>query len=155
MKIQSQQNQIDDLTSQNSALRADLKSAQSTNKTPAKTQTQTTTTTYKSSKGVEVALYKPATNARVSNPVAVLGEVPGSWSSEAQFPVILKDSTGRVIARATGQVLGDWMTDQLVPFSAKLVYSGAPTGTGTLVLERDNPSGMATNDDFVTIPIRF
>jgi len=108
-----------------------------------------------SQRGVKTIVYTPASNAKVGSPLAVVGEVPGTWSSEASFPVVLKDSSGNVIAKTTAQVLGDWMTDQLVPFSAKLTFTGSPTGNGTLILQKDNPSGISQNDDTVSIPIKF
>lgn len=110
---------------------------------------------YTSPKGVKVIIYEPANGATVSSPVGVIGRVPGNWSSEASFPVVLKDSTGKAVASGNATVLGNWQTTQLVPFSAKLTYSTSPTGSGTLVLEKDNPSGQTQNDDSVSIPVKF
>jgi uncharacterized protein YxeA len=123
-------------------------------------QTQTTTTTdsqsYTSKKGVKVKVYYPTNGATVTSPVAVVGEVPGNWSFEASFPIQLTDSKGTLVAKGTATLLGDWTTDKLVPFSAKLTFtSAAATGTGTLTLSKDNPSGIAANDDSVTIPIKL
>lgn len=112
---------------------------------------------YTSSKGVAVKVYTPASNAQLVSPVIVLGEVPGSWSFEAVFPVKILDGNGNLVARATAQLLGNWTTDQLVPFSVKIIYNtnAVARGNGTLVLENDNPSGLAANDDSVSIPIRL
>lgn len=77
---------------------------------------------YLSSKSVSILVYAPLKNATVTSPVAVIGEVPGNWSFEAQFPVQLKDSKGNIIARTSAHVLGSWQTDQFVPFSAQLTY---------------------------------
>lgn len=110
---------------------------------------------YTSDQGVAVVAYSPAKNAKISSPLAVIGEVPGSWSFEAQFPVRLKDSHGSVIAQATGHVLGNWQTSQLVPFSAQLIFAAAGPGSGTLILEKDNPSGLSQNADAVSIPVQW
>lgn len=110
---------------------------------------------YTSQKGVKIIVYTPAKDAKLTSPVGVVGKVPGNWSSEASFPIQIKDSSGKVVAQGTGQLLGDWMTDQLVPFSAKLTYSSAAPGNGTLVLQKDNPSGQASKDDFVSIPVQL
>lgn len=112
-------------------------------------------TTYVSAKGVSITLYRPDSNATVSSPLAVIGEVPGSWSFEASFPVQLLDGSGHLLARTSGHLLGNWMTGQPVPFSAQLTYTAKPSGDGSLVLLKDNPSGLAANDDSVTIPVRF
>jgi len=111
--------------------------------------------TYMSSKGVSIKVYAPASGTTLRNPLIVLGEVPGNWSFEASFPAILKDAKGNIIAQAPAQVLGIWTTNELVPFSLKLPYVPPASGDGTLVLQKDNPSGLAANDDSVTIPIKF
>lgn len=127
--------------------------------TPPNPQPQQTVTVgrYVSTKGVEVRVYAPEKDSTIASPVAVVGEVPGSWSFEASFPIRLVDSSGKVVAQSTAQVLGDWMTDQLVPFSAKLPYvaASAHSGSGSLILQKDNPSGRAANDDTVVIPVRL
>lgn len=112
---------------------------------------------YTSPKGVAIKVYTPASNAQMVSPVIVLGEVPGSWSFEAVFPVKLLDSDGNLVARATAQLLGSWTTDQLVPFYVKIIYNTntVARGNGTLVLQKDNPSGLAANDDSVSIPIKL
>lgn len=112
---------------------------------------------YTSPKGVAIKVYAPASNAQLVSPVIVLGEVPGSWSFEAVFPVKILDSNGNLVARGTAQLLGNWTTDQLVPFSVKLIYNTntVARGNGTLVLQKDNPSGLSANDDSVSIPIKL
>lgn len=117
--------------------------------------TQASGQTFTSKKGVKVLVYAPSQDAKVSSPLAIIGEIPGNWSNEASFPLSVKTSDGTVIASGTATVLGDWMTDALVPFSAKVTYTGAPKGSGVLVLQKDNPSGLSANDDTIEIPISF
>ncbi len=110
---------------------------------------------YKSGQGVSIQIFVPLSKAKVSSPLNVVGMVPGNWSFEAQFPVKLKDASGTVIASAPATLTGDWQTSSPVPFTASLVFAGQPTGTGTLVIQKDNPSGLAVNDDTVAIPVEF
>lgn len=110
---------------------------------------------YTSKKGVAIKVYTPASSSTVTSPVVVMGEVPGNWSFEASFPVKLLDAKGNVVVSAPAQLLGDWMTDKPVPFTVKLTFSNTPGGNGTLVLQKDNPSGIAANDDSVSIPINL
>jgi hypothetical protein len=142
-----QHQKVDNLNQQVSSLSSQL--------TSIKTQNQQPSYTYTSAKGVKIKIYTPASGATVVNPIAVVGEVPGNWSFEASFPVVLKDSTGNVIVQTPAQLLGDWETTQLVPFSVKLVFSGSESGSGTIVLQKDNPSGLSSNDDSISIPIKF
>lgn len=146
-KINSQDDQI-------SALSAQLKKAcQPTGQSSA--NPTCTDYTYTSSKNVSVSVFTPAKNATVTSPVAVVGEVPGNWSFEAQFPVQLKNSKGDTVAQATAHVLGNWQTTELVPFSVQLTYTTAESGSGTIVMQKDNPSGLPQNADSVSIPIKF
>lgn len=110
---------------------------------------------YTSSKGVVAKVYLPTRGTILKNPLIVLGEVPGSWSFEANFPVILKDSRGDVIAQAPAQLLGEWTTNELAPFSAVLPHASSVSGDGVLVLQRDNPSGLTENDDSIVIPVKY
>ncbi len=110
---------------------------------------------YKSDKGVNISVYTPLAGARASSPLHIVGQVPGNWSFEAQFPIELKDAGGKVIAQAPATLQGDWMTDAMFPFTATLEFSGTPSGVGTLVLHKDNPSGLPKNDDSLAIPVKF
>ncbi len=110
---------------------------------------------YRSTKSVEVTLYSPARDSKVATPLGIVGKVPGDWSFEASFPVKLKNNQGKVVAEAPAQLLGDPNTNNPVAFSAKLTWTSKETGVGSLVLEKDNPSGLAKNDDSVSIPIKF
>jgi Immunoglobulin-like domain of bacterial spore germination. len=137
-----QHNQVSELSQQVSGLEGQL-------------QLSDTTNTYASLKSIEIKLYTPLDNMKVSSPMAVMGQVPGSWSFEASFPVKLEDSQGNIIAQTPAQVIGDWTTDNLVPFSVQLTWSSTENGNGTLILQKDNPSGLAENDDSVSIPVKF
>lgn len=111
---------------------------------------------YVSTKGVVLKITSPAQDSPVAGPLTVLGQVPGSWSFEGQFPVVLKDQSGNVLAQASAKLSGEWMTDQLVPFSASVPFE-PPAGnqTGTLELQNANPSGLADKADSVSLPVRF
>lgn len=143
-----QHRKVDKLESQVTQLNTELATAK-------KNQTPTVTYGYTSKKGVSVKVYTPASNSQLNSPVVVMGEVPGNWSFEADFPAKILDVNGNIVAEAPAQLQGDWMTDKLVPFSVKLTYTSATSGNGTLVLQKDNPSGLEANDDSVSIPIKL
>ena len=147
-----QQDQVNKLNIQIIDLNRQLSKIKNTNE---KTQTTPITDTYSSPKSVEVKLYTPQKNAKVSSPLVIMGQIPGNWSFEAGFPVKLINSEGKVIAQAPAQVIGDWMTDKLVPFSVQLTWSSGESGDGMLILQKDNPSGLSENNDSVSIPIKF
>lgn len=111
---------------------------------------------FTSTKGVAVELNDWTENQLISNPLTLSGRVPGSWSFEAQFPVVLKDVNGTEIAQGVAHLNGDWMTDAMVSFSATLEFAKpADSLTGKLVLQKSNPSDLQQNADSVSIPVRF
>ena len=98
----------------------------------------------------------PFPNTVVSPPFRVTGEAVGSWYFEATFPIILKDSKGNIIASTHATANGNWMTEKFVPFEANVTFLKQPSGSrGTLVLKKDNPSGLPANDASVEIPVVF
>lgn len=111
---------------------------------------------FTSDKGVTLQLADIHANQSVKTPLTVTGKVPGSWSFEAVFPIDIRDSSGKVLATAQARLEGDWMTDELVPFTAKLEFDAPSDATiGSIVLHKDNPSDLPANDDSVVVPVVF
>ena len=100
-----------------------------------------------------VIISTPAKNATLGKTFTVTGKAPGGWYFEASFPIQVRDGNNNKIASAVAQAQGDWMTTAQVPFTATITISGNYIGPATLVLLRDNPSGLPQNDDSVEIPI--
>jgi|GEM_PF-714304 len=97
----------------------------------------------------------PAANATVSSPLTITGEARGTWYFEASFPARLLDANGVVLFEGPIQAQGDWMTEEFVPFSATINFKAPTAKTGTLVLMKDNPSGLPENDKELRIPVNF
>lgn len=103
-----------------------------------------------------VRVSSPAAGDAVTSPIRVTGEARGAWYFEGSFPVRLLDAEGRELAVAAARARGDWMTEAFVPFEAVLAFDPPGSGTrGTLVLEKDNPSGLPEHADEVRVPVRF
>lgn len=120
-----------------------------------KYETEVHATKFTSVKGADLVVYAPGSRTTITSPLAVVGQVPGGWSFEASFPVKLLNSKGEVIASGPAAVLGDWTSGQSSSFAMTLTWSSLQTGVGSLVLARDNPSGLSANDDSLTIPVKF
>lgn len=125
-------------------------------------------TTYQSEKGVELIVTSPTKDSVVTSPLLITGEAPGFWYFEATFPLVLVNWDGLIIAEGYATAQGEWMTRELVPFTATLEFTDVLPLTegiedlsqvqdfmkkGALILQRDNPSGLPQNDDAVEIPI--
>ena len=152
-----QQQRIADLNSKNASLLRQNESLSNKNdESSAKEDVPPTpSTSYTSDKGVKVTVTTPARNAVITSPLNVSGEVPGSWSFEASFGTRLIDSRGTLLAESPASLQGDWMTDDLVPFTATMEFENPVTKTGALVLLNANPSGLPENEDTIVIPVRF
>lgn len=102
-----------------------------------------------------ITVSAPVPGSQIGNPLTVTGKARGPWYFEASFPVKLLDSNGTQLALKPAQAQGEWMTTDFVPFTVTLTYPTPATATGTLILMKDNPSGEAQFDDFLTIPVIF
>ncbi len=97
----------------------------------------------------------PANDAQISSPVTITGTARGNWYFEASFPIKIYDSNNVLLGSGIAQAQSDWMTTNFVPFTAVITFAPATTATGTIVLEKDNPSGLPANDNSLTIPVTF
>ncbi len=105
-----------------------------------------------------IRVMSPSPNGAISSPFVVKGEARGTWFFEASFPVELFNSNGERIALSIATAKGEWMTEDFVPFEAPLKfdpYKVVSGSKGTLVLRKDNPSGLPENDDALQIPVVF
>lgn len=103
-----------------------------------------------------VCVTEPAPGASIVSPLVVRGEARGNWFFEATFPVILTDWDGKIIAEGYAQADGEWMTSEFVPFTATVNFEKPPYGErGTVILKKDNPSGLPEHDDAVEFFITF
>lgn len=100
-----------------------------------------------------VIVTSPASGARVGPTFTVAGEAPGPWYFEASFPIKVVDANNNFIGQGIAQAQSDWMTVGQVPFLATVTVAPGYSGPATLVLLKDNPSGMPENDDSVSMPV--
>ncbi|MFH1030692.1 MAG: GerMN domain-containing protein [bacterium] len=91
----------------------------------------------------------------IFSPLTVKGEARGNWFFEGSFPVKLYNENNNLLSVSIAQAKGEWMTENLVPFEAEIVFDNPGQGKGTLVFEKDNPSDMPELDDELRIPVFF
>ena len=95
-------------------------------------------------------------NDVVDSPLQITGQARGNWFFEGSFPVLLTNWDGLIIATGIARTKEEWMTADFVSFSAILEFIIPEYGdTGSLILQKDNPSDLPENDDAYEIPIRF
>ena len=113
--------------------------------------TAPSTTPMVSESGVEVDA--PLQNQHAGHTFTVSGKAPGPWFFEAQFPMMVRAQNGTVVGRATAKAKGNWQTTGTVAFETVMQIDATYNGPATLVLLKDNPSGLPQNDDSVEVPI--
>lgn len=103
-----------------------------------------------------IQLTSPYPYQEIASPLIIIGQARGNWFFEASFPVILTDWDGKIIAQGIAQAQGEWMTENFVPFKATLTFT-KPTykNNGSLILKKDNPSGLPQYDQAYEIPVIF
>jgi len=103
-----------------------------------------------------IRLDNPRPNQEITSPLAIKGQARGTWFFEGSFPVVLVNWDGLIIAEGQAKASSDWMTEDFVPFTAELSFVKPDyKNNGSLILQKDNPSGLPANDDALEIPIIF
>jgi hypothetical protein len=98
----------------------------------------------------------PTPGAVVTSPLAVRGKARGTWFFEGDFPLLLKDAGGKVIAEKYATAKGEWMTQDFVPFEGTLEFKKPSSyDRGTLIFKKDNPTGRPEHDDALEITVFF
>jgi len=99
----------------------------------------------------------PRPGQTITSPLVATGEARGYWFFEASFPISILDAEGNLIGQGYAQAEDEWMTEEFVPFeSIAIEFEAQPVGSlGTVVLHKDNPSGLPEHDDELLIPIVF
>lgn len=102
-----------------------------------------------------IVVETPRPGQEISSPVVIKGKARSNWYFEASFLARLIDANGQALGTLPIQSTGDWMTTEIVPFTATMDFTMPSTKTGTLILQKDNPSGLAEHDDELRIPVIF
>ncbi|MCC7356186.1 MAG: hypothetical protein IT410_01045 [Candidatus Doudnabacteria bacterium] len=94
-------------------------------------------------------------NQVVDGSFTVTGEARGQWYFEGSFPVRIEDANGKVLGRVAAKAKGEWTTTEYVPFEVFVIFDKYQTSTGSIIFEKDNPSGLPENASELRVPIRF
>lgn len=96
----------------------------------------------------------PFPGAVVGKEFRAVGEARGNWYFEASFPLEVLDKDGNRLFQTYATAQGEWMTTQFVPFmSEPIIIPATYIGPATLVLHKDNPSGLPEHDASISFPI--
>ncbi|MFA6550482.1 MAG: Gmad2 immunoglobulin-like domain-containing protein [Candidatus Gracilibacteria bacterium] len=102
-----------------------------------------------------IRVTEPLPNSLIKSPLTIKGQARGTWFFEASFPIKLVDANGNQLGTAIAKATSDWMTEEFVPFTAQIDFTAPKTESGTIVFQKDNPSGLPEHDDELRIPVKF
>lgn len=102
-----------------------------------------------------IRVTNPQPDQDIESPIVVSGKAKGYWFFEGTFPVKLLDENGNIITQTFAQAKGDWMTEDFVEFESVLTFTVSKNQKGTLILEKDNPSGLPENAKEIKIPVNL
>jgi len=105
--------------------------------------------------GPDIVVSLPQPNQTIKSPLVIEGKARGFWFFEADFPVRLLDDKGEEVAVGYVRTTEDWMTEGLVSFKGELNFLSLVAGAATLVLEKDNPSGLPEHEEKLEIPLQL
>lgn len=95
----------------------------------------------------------PYPGAVTGKKFSVTGKARGVWFFEASFPIELLDKDGKVLDASFAQAQSEWMTEDFVPFKGEIEAPLSYIGPATLVLRKDNASGLPEHDASISFPI--
>lgn len=111
--------------------------------------------TYKNATADLIQIELPFPGAVTGKDFSIIGKARGYWFFEASFPIEVLDKNGKVLATVIGQPRdGDsWMTENFVNFKADVKVPQSYIGPATIVIHKDDPSGMPENAASISFPI--
>ena len=109
--------------------------------------------TYTNASADNITVDTPFPGAVTGKDFSVIGKARGTWFFEASFPVELLDRNGKILTTGVAHAESDWMTENFVPFRADIHAPISYIGPATLVLKKDNPSGLPEHDASVSFAI--
>jgi hypothetical protein len=104
----------------------------------------------------KIVLISPLPGEKIDSPLLIRGRARGNWFFEGDFPVLLTNWDGLIIAQGIAAARGEWMTRDFVSFTCRLTFEPPAYGhRGILILRKDNPSGNPDLDEALEIPVLF
>lgn len=107
--------------------------------------------------GTDIADLNIINNQTIPSPASISGKIKGSFCFEGNCGLNLLDGAGNIIYTGSFMLEGDWMTEELVPFTAEFNFDAIATEVpnGRIVILADNPSGLPENSWCYEIPVKL
>lgn len=103
----------------------------------------------------EIVVESPKLGDKIDSPLVVTGRARGPWYFEASAPVMVIDTTGKILGQGYVEAQGEWMTTEFVPFKGTIRFDSTSSEGGAVIFMNDNPSGDESRAKFLAVPIFF
>lgn len=110
------------------------------------------------SKSELILVRSPKPLSVISDPAIISGMARGQWYFEGSFPITVTDWNGLIIGEGFVTAQGEWMTTEFVPFAGEITFTVPPETQyqrGTIIFQKNNPTGLPEFDDALEIPVNF
>ena len=107
-----------------------------------------------------IILESPLPQEFIETPLAIKGRARGDWFSDGNFPVILTNWNGKILAEGYAITQSNWKTKNFVSFETVLKFT-KPEQTksfdkkGFLIFKKNNSSDILESDNLLKMPIYF
>lgn len=112
-----------------------------------------TPSVYKNASAGLIVVEQPTPDSVLEKSFSIKGMARGSWFFEASFPVNVVDNAGNILVAISAQTKADWMTQNFVPFQVDIEIPSTYSGPATVILRKDNPSGLPEHDASVSFNV--
>lgn len=109
--------------------------------------------TYSNATADLIKVETPTPGATTGQVFSVRGQARGTWFFEGSFSIVVLDKSGQILAQSLATSSQDWMTANFIPFKADFKIPASYIGPATLVLKKDNPSGLPEHEASISFPI--
>lgn len=103
----------------------------------------------------DIVVESPKIGDTVGSPLEVTGRARGGWYFEASAPVMVIDTTGKVLGQGFVMAEGEWMTEEFVPFRGSISFDASNVEGGAMIFMNDNPSGDESRAKYLAVPVFF
>ncbi|MCX6757720.1 MAG: hypothetical protein NTZ44_02460 [Candidatus Nomurabacteria bacterium] len=92
-------------------------------------------------------------NTKVHGILSYRGVLQGGYFFEGNVLVNILDINKKVLKSSNAVAKSEWMTSGPVNFEGNIDFTGLPKGSAYFEIHNDNPSGEASKDKSILIPI--
>lgn len=108
--------------------------------------------TYKQATSDMIRVELPFPGVVTGKTFTVIGEARGMWYFEGSFPVTVLDKNGNPLVTTYATAQDEWMVEGFVPFKSEIKAPESYIGPATLILMRNNASGLPEHDAEISFP---